>query len=201
MRITKRQLRRIIKEEFSRRRLSENVDAAYKKLVAKYDATADMTSMSDATNELANDLTSDQYNQMDGFTQDLDWDEQLEWIKDNRPEWLPALAGPVEGGGEDNSKLMKSWLEKLQRFNTGAGRALSKKDFDFIEALEGYVNGTSRVEVADIADDNALQAAGADDDGSSVNKPYWAHQWHFNSLLKIPPEVREQIKIAIQNFE
>jgi hypothetical protein len=116
MRITKRQLRRIIKEEVSRRRLSENVEAAYNKLVAKYDATADMTSMVDATNELANDLTSDQYNQMDGFTQDLDWDEQLEWIKDNRPEWLEDLAAgrpteevtelsDEEWGPEDHSAL------------------------------------------------------------------------------------------------
>ena len=125
MKITKKQLRRIIKEELSRRRLSENVEAAYNKLVAKYDATADMTSMVDATNELANDLTSDQYNQMDGFTQDLHWDEQLEWIKDEHPEWLEGLATArsteevdeevdEEWGLEDHSALTAAlYLDQL----------------------------------------------------------------------------------------
>ena len=197
MKITKRQLRKIIKEEFSRRRLSENVEAAYDKLVAKYDATADMTSMVDATNELANDLTSDQYNQMDGYTQDLHWDEQLEWIKDEHPEWLPALAGPIEKPIEDNSKLMKRWLGKLHRFNTDTGRALSEKDFNFIEELRGYVNGVKaddgswRVEPVDIADDDAVGAA---------RMGYWRGEvGHI--LLRIPTEVREQMKITIQNWE
>ena len=99
MRITKRQLRRIIKEEFSRvsrvsrrRRLSENAGEAYDLLHAKYDAVSDRHSRTDGSNALMSDLDkAGLWEDVPDYEQDLGWVEQLKWVKKNLSGKMAAL--------------------------------------------------------------------------------------------------------------
>jgi len=178
VRITKRQLKRIIKEEVSRA-ISESSGSAYDRVYAKYDKISDMHSMIDGANALANDLTDDQYNQMDGYTQDLDWDEQLGWINDNHPEWLDAIAAtlPKEkkkrkrkplppipkwwdwGEGRDDVNQWHADIAGARYFDYLLANAYPSAATRYQDVLEGLqVDGLINVVDEAIKDDKAVEA-------------------------------------------
>jgi len=127
MRITKRQLKRIIKEEVSRA-ISESSGPAYDRLYAKYDEISDMHSMTDGANALADDLVNaGLWEKIPGYEQDLDWDEQLDWISDNQPGWLDTLAATLPRKKKGKKKGRKSistptWF-KGSWWDSGRGKA------------------------------------------------------------------------------